>query len=126
MAAVADSAQAMAAPLIKKWLPMVLFVADGAFCPVFGVLGIKWLLILVLLFGGLLCAGKSLYHKLITFRYSSIGLHCRHAVEGGSGVVECLEERFECGHVRIKVLLVIPPTADRRSVKRLLHVGMGR
>src|ERR1022692_1191555 len=59
------------------------------------------------------------------FGNSSTGLYA-----GGLGVksavIEGLEERFESGHVRIKVLLVIPPASHRRSVKRLLHVGMGR
>jgi len=60
----------MAALLIRKWLLMVSLGADAAFCSVFGLLGLKWLLIWVLLVDGLLlylfCAGKSLYHKLIT------------------------------------------------------------
>src|SRR5258706_6994073 len=80
---------------------------------------------LVLLVGGLLRTGKSLYHKLIAFHNSSFGLHAGMRWKG-SGVVECLEEWFECGRVRIQILLVIPPAAHCRSVKRLFHVRMGR
>src|SRR6267142_2408891 len=58
------------------------------------------------------------------FGNSSIGLHAGFG-QWKSGVIEGLEERFESGHVRIKVFLVVSPAAHRRAVKRLLHVGMG-
>src|SRR5208282_6935168 len=43
-----------------------------------------------------------------------------------SVVIPLLLERFQAGHVWFKVFLVVPPAADRRSIKWLSYLRVGR
>src|ERR1017187_3104871 len=44
----------------------------------------------------------------------------------GSAVIQLFQERFQARHIWFKVFLVVPPAADRRSIKWLFYLRLGR